>query len=118
MTVNTSGNQLRDRAAGGFNVNPGWLTLRDSREGAEAPRPRVHREDDPAHLALAAHIGAQLIEERRIRGWSQQDLADRLGVDRTAVGRWERGARTMPLHRLMAAARLFGVSVEALLPAA
>jgi DNA-binding XRE family transcriptional regulator len=116
----TSGpNPTRPRTDGhgviDFDINPGWMA--PWALGAEAvPRPRIHRDEDPEHLALAAHVGRRLAEERQTRGWSQQDLADRLGVDRTAVGRWERGARTIPLHRLMAAARLFDVSVQALLP--
>lgn len=36
---------------------------------------------------------------RREQGWSQADLADRLGTDPVTVSRWERGAsRPRPSH--------------------
>ncbi len=39
-------------------------------------------------MALSA---AQIRQLRQERGWSQQALADRLGVNRTTVVRWEAG---------------------------
>ncbi|MGI9254052.1 MAG: helix-turn-helix domain-containing protein [Thermomicrobiales bacterium] len=93
-------------------VNPGWFQMAEHGAG----QPRLARWEDPEQVALAQHVGARLAEERQARGWSQADLAERLGVDRTAVGRWERGNRAVPLHRLIVAARLFALPVERLLP--
>ena len=51
---------------------------------------------------------------RQERGWSQPDLAQRLGVRPNAVANWERGrAMPSPSHR-QALAHLFGVNVEAI----
>lgn len=87
---------------------------RHSRDGR--PTPAARRIADPAQDALAGYVGARLARLRTERGWSQAELGRRLGVTRTAVGRWERGLRQMPLDRVVAAARVFGVGFDALLP--
>jgi transcriptional regulator with XRE-family HTH domain len=48
---------------------------------------------------------ADLTAARKRLGLSQTALADRLGVQRLAVGRWERGERAIPpfLHLAMTA---------------
>ncbi len=53
----------------------------------------------------------QLREER---GWTQPDLAGRLGVSQGAVSLWERGVRRPYRRTRLRLAELFGVSVEAL----
>jgi transcriptional regulator with XRE-family HTH domain len=45
--------------------------------------------------ALRKKLGAQIVKVRKRRGWSQADLARRLGVQRERLGTWERG-RTAP----------------------
>lgn len=40
----------------------------------------------------AAEWGRQLAAARRARGWTQESLAERVGVSRQAVAKWERGA--------------------------
>lgn len=50
---------------------------------------------------------------RRMKGWSQSELAAELKVDRSAVGHWERGDGSAPsATRLFALARVTGVYVE------
>ncbi len=57
----------------------------------------------------------KIIELRKKAGWSQEELADRLGVSRQAVSKWE-GAQSMPdLDRVIAMSNLFGVSTDYLL---
>jgi len=41
-------------------------------------------------MAVFASLGAQIRRRRKARGWSQDDLAARAGVDRTTTSRWER----------------------------
>ncbi|MEW1723604.1 helix-turn-helix domain-containing protein [Streptomyces sp. NPDC093109] len=49
----------------------------------------------------------ELAERRRALGYSQEELAELLGVDRTTVGRWERGKVVpQPLQRRALAATL------------
>jgi len=57
-------------------------------------------------------LADKIILERKKNGWSQEELADKLGVTRQAVSKWE-GAQTMPdLQRIMEMSRLFQVSVD------
>ena len=53
----------------------------------------------------ARDLAAALAAARRSRGWSQSELADRIGVGRDYVGDLESGRFGMQLNRLM---RLFG----------
>lgn len=54
----------------------------------------------------------KLIALRRRGGWSQELLADRLGVTRQSVSKWESGTATPELTKLVALSELFGVSVD------
>ena len=52
----------------------------------------------PAVLSKVSHMSGRrlrLVQARRAAGLTQEDLAHRLGVDRTTVGRWEAG-ETVP----------------------
>jgi transcriptional regulator with XRE-family HTH domain len=54
----------------------------------------------------------KLIQLRRERGMSQEQLADRLEVSRQAVSKWE-GDQSMPsLDKILQIADMFGVSVD------
>ena len=57
----------------------------------------------------------KLITLRAGRGWSQERLAQELGITRQAVGRWEKGSGLPDAKSLMALARVFGVETEWLL---
>ena len=57
----------------------------------------------------------KLYELRRASGMSQEELAEKLGVSRQAVSKWESGASDPSTMNLMALAKLFGVSAEELL---
>ena len=53
------------------------------------------------------------IRERRMAlGLTQEDLAGRLGVDRSAVAYWEAGARTPTTGKLPQLAQLLGCGIE------
>ena len=56
----------------------------------------------------------KLIELRKSRGWSQEELGERLGVTRQTVSKWELGATTPEMEKLSAMSELFGVSVDEL----
>ncbi|MDE6873218.1 MAG: helix-turn-helix domain-containing protein [Lachnospiraceae bacterium] len=60
-------------------------------------------------------LADKIILERKKNGWSQEELADKLGVTRQAVSKWE-GAQTTPdLLRLLEMSKLFGVTVDYLI---
>jgi transcriptional regulator with XRE-family HTH domain len=52
--------------------------------------------------------GPQLRALRDSAGYTQQELADALGVDRVSVNRWEQGARTIPLAIAIAVEHVTG----------
>lgn len=54
----------------------------------------------------------KLLELRRKEGLSQEQLADRLGVTRQSVSKWESGAAAPELNKLVALSDLFSVSVD------
>lgn len=60
-------------------------------------------------------LADKIINERKKLGWSQEELADKLGVSRQSVSKWE-GAQSVPdLQRILEMSRLFGVSTDYLL---
>ena len=62
-------------------------------------------------------FGEKLKALRTERGLTQEQLAARLYVSRTAVSKWETGGGSPNLDSLQAVARLFDVSVDDLLSA-
>lgn len=60
-------------------------------------------------------IANRLVELRKSRGYSQEELAAQLGVSRQAVSKWERAESSPDTDNLIALARLYGLSLDALL---
>ena len=60
-------------------------------------------------------LGLRIRELRKARGLSQDALAERLGVSRQAVTKWETEAGTPDVENLMGLADLFGLSMDELL---
>ena len=60
-------------------------------------------------------LADKLIELRKKNGWSQEDLAERLGVSRQSVSKWESGASIPDLDKILKMSSLFGVSTDFLL---
>ena len=60
-------------------------------------------------------LGDKIAELRRQRGWSQENLAERLGVTRQSVSKWESGACDPSTTNLIALANLYGLTAEELL---
>ena len=54
----------------------------------------------------------KLMALRRREGLSQEQLADRLGVTRQSVSKWESGAAMPELVKLISMSELFGVSID------
>ena len=60
-------------------------------------------------------LADKIIENRKKNGWSQEELADRLGVSRQSVSKWE-GAQAVPdMKKIIQMAEVFGVSTDYLL---
>lgn len=60
-------------------------------------------------------IGEKILKMRKARGWSQEELAERVGVSRQAVSRWEADSAKPDADRIIAICDLFGVSADYLL---
>lgn len=56
----------------------------------------------------------ELAEARMCRGWSQEDLATRLGMHRNTVSEWERGVKAPYPAHVKALCEIFGMSAEEL----
>ena len=60
-------------------------------------------------------IANRLLQLRKERGLSQEDLAERIGISRQSVSKWERAEASPDTDNLIALARLYGVSLDELL---
>lgn len=60
-------------------------------------------------------LADKIIDERKKNGWSQEEFAEKLGVFRQAVSKWESAGSTPDLQRVIHMAELFGVSTDYLL---
>lgn len=58
---------------------------------------------------------ARLADMRREHGLSQEELAERLGVDSQEIARWERAEASPDTDSLIALARLYNVTLDVLL---
>ena len=61
------------------------------------------------------NLAEKIIDERKKKGWSQEELADKLDVSRQSVSKWEGGLSTPEVEKIVKMAELFGVSTDYLL---
>ena len=60
-------------------------------------------------------LADKIIENRKKNGWSQEELADKLGISRQSVSKWE-GAQAVPdMKKILQLSAVFGVSTDYLL---
>ena len=67
--------------------------------------------------AIKKSLGEALREHRLRCQMTQEFVAERLGVSRQAVSKWENGTSDPSTSNLLALAKLYGVSAEELLRA-
>lgn len=60
-------------------------------------------------------LADKIINERKKCGWSQEELAEKLGVSRQSVSKWEGAQATPDIQKIIKMAELFGVSTDYLL---
>ncbi len=58
------------------------------------------------------HIGSWLKQKRNDKGMTLQEVADRMGVTRTAVHCWETGKRSMYASTLMDYCNVLGADLD------
>ena len=57
----------------------------------------------------------KLSELRRSKGWSQEQLGEKLGVTRQTISKWELGSTTPEMEKLAAISDLFGITTDELI---
>ena len=57
-------------------------------------------------------IASRLVKLRKEKGFSQEELADKLGISRQAVSKWERAEASPDTDNLILLARLYDVSLD------
>ena len=65
--------------------------------------------------AINMTIGDKILNLRKARGWSQEELAERIGVTRQAVSRWESNSAKPDADKIVDICDLFGMSADYLL---
>ncbi|HHF3211036.1 TPA: helix-turn-helix domain-containing protein [Vibrio diabolicus] len=65
---------------------------------------------------LAAAVGKCIVKMRKSKGLSQEKLALQAGIDRSYVGRVERGEVNLTVEKLYNLAEVLGCDVKELLP--
>ncbi|MGI5896959.1 MAG: helix-turn-helix domain-containing protein [Oscillospiraceae bacterium] len=60
-------------------------------------------------------IANRLVKLRKENGLSQEELAAKIGISRQAVSKWERAEASPDTDNLILLARLYGISLDALL---
>ena len=64
---------------------------------------------------MNVEIAQRLAELRRDKGYSQEELAEKIGLSRQAVSKWERAESSPDTGNLIALAKLYGVTLDDLL---
>ena len=57
----------------------------------------------------------RLLEYRKANGYSQEELAEKIGVSRQAISKWERSESSPDTDNLIALSRLYGITIDELL---
>ena len=66
--------------------------------------------------AYRKQIGSNIREIRKMRGWTQQDLADRMGLkDKASISRIENGVEDMTTPRVQRVADALEVNINAII---
>ena len=60
-------------------------------------------------------LADKIIENRKKNGWSQEELAEKLGVSRQSVSKWESAQAIPDLKKILQLSEVFGVSTDYLI---
>ena len=60
-------------------------------------------------------LSDKIIQLRKINGWSQEDLAERMDISRQAISRWENGTALPDANNVLHLSKLFNVTTDYLL---
>ncbi|HZS77874.1 MAG TPA: tetratricopeptide repeat protein [Ktedonobacteraceae bacterium] len=71
-------------------------------------------EEPPDTKRVSKEIGSRIRLEREKRGWSQEELADKIGTTQVNISRWEKGSTTPGPYYRQSLAKQFGKTLEEL----
>ena len=60
-------------------------------------------------------LSDKIIKLRKVNGWSQEDLAEKLSVSRQAISRWENETALPDANNILQLSKLFNVTTDYLL---
>lgn len=60
-------------------------------------------------------LSANLIRLRDREGWSQEQLAEKIGVSRSTVAKWESGKGIPKIENLVVLCDIFQVSIDSII---
>lgn len=60
-------------------------------------------------------LAEKIMVLRKKKGWSQEELAEKLGISRQSISKWESGASVPDIDKILTLGHLFGVSTDYLL---
>ena len=61
------------------------------------------------------HLSKRIFELRKAKGLSQEQLAEKIGVSRQSISKWESGESTPEMERLVELSKVFNVTTDYLL---
>lgn len=68
--------------------------------------------DKGANPVIKKSLGQAIKNHREAKGYTQEFVAEKLGVSRQAVSKWEKGTTEPSTSNLFALAKLFDMSIE------
>ena len=67
------------------------------------------------HIKMNVETANRLVQLRKKRGYSQEELAEKLGLSRQAVSKWERAEASPDTDNLIALSKLYGITLDELI---
>ncbi|MEX1376310.1 MAG: helix-turn-helix transcriptional regulator [Eubacteriales bacterium] len=66
---------------------------------------------------MNVEVANKLVKLRKSHGFSQEDLAEQLGVSRQAVSKWERAEASPDTENLITLSKIYSISIDDILDA-
>ena len=80
-----------------------------------SPLPRYHRREETKEGSLSMQLGNSLASARKKSGFSQEEVAERLGVSRQTILKWESSETLPDIRQSKQLAVLYHLTLDALI---
>src|SRR5271167_4079886 len=88
-----------------------WAELKSKKLDAMTPEERAEYDSAYAEARLAAEVGQRIHDAREAAGFSQRELARRMGTSQAAIDRLESGGVAATLTTLQRVATALGLEI-------